>query len=173
MYFHVAHILRVRTFISRFSTKGNSNRWIFHDMTFLEHGKLILVNVSVTYMRPMRTNELGKDIVIPDTETSVIAAIGPLNLRGEANAHHSFDKTTEDIRIDFTSRNVHDCTNSLYNLPDTSDIKPWPPAVITNETTFTARIGPAGGKRGYTSITGIYSRLVYSKFISKNLETHF
>lgn len=110
--------------------------------------------VSVTYMRPMSTNEPVKDKMIPNTETSVIAAIGPLNLRGEANAHQSFDKTTEDIRIDFTSRNVHECTNSLYNLPDMSDIKPWPVAVITNETMFSARIGPAGGKRGYTRITG-------------------
>lgn len=111
--------------------------------------------VSVTYMRPLRTNEPVKDRMIPNTETSVIAAIGSLNLRGEANAHQSFDKTTEDIRIDFTSRNVHECTNSLYNLPDMSDIKPWPPALITNETTFSVRIGPAGGKRGYTRITGI------------------
>lgn len=103
----------------------------------------------------MSTNEPVKDRMIPNTETSVIAAIGPLNMRGEANAHHSFDRTNEDIRIDFTSRNVHECTNSLYNLPDMSDIEPWPAAVITNETTFSARIGPAGGKRGYTRITGI------------------
>ncbi|XP_043803770.1 protein Skeletor, isoforms B/C isoform X2 [Apis laboriosa] len=120
----------------------------------LVHGERKNGVTTVTYMRPMSTNEPVKDKMIPNTETSVIAAIGPLNLRGEANAHQSFDKTTEDIRIDFTSRNVHECTNSLYNLPDMSDIKPWPVAVITNETTFSARIGPAGGKRGYTRITG-------------------
>ncbi|XP_016768943.1 protein Skeletor, isoforms B/C isoform X2 [Apis mellifera] len=120
----------------------------------LVHGERKNGVTTVTYMRPMSTNEPVKDKMIPNTETSVIAAIGPLNLRGEANAHQSFDKTTEDIRIDFTSRNVHECTNSLYNLPDMSDIKPWPVAVITNETMFSARIGPAGGKRGYTRITG-------------------
>lgn len=120
----------------------------------LVHGERKNGVTTVTYMRPMSTNEPVKDKMIPNTETSVIAAIGPLNLRGEANAHQSFDKTTEDIRIDFTSRNVHECTNSLYNLPDISDIKPWPVAVITNETMFSARIGPAGGKRGYTRITG-------------------
>ncbi|XP_012348052.1 protein Skeletor, isoforms B/C isoform X2 [Apis florea] len=120
----------------------------------LVHGERKNGVTTVTYMRPMSTNEPVKDRMIPNTETSVIAAIGPLNLRGEANAHQSFDKTTEDIRIDFTSRNVHECTNSLYNLPDMSDIKPWPVAVITNETMFSARIGPAGGKRGYTRITG-------------------
>lgn len=125
-------------------------------------------NVSVTYMRPMSTNEPVKDKMIPNTETSVIAAIGPLNLRGEANAHQSFDKTTEDIRIDFTSRNVHECTNSLYNLPDMSDIKPWPVAVITNETMFSARIGPAGGKRGYTRITGNFPPILISKSFSSS-----
>ncbi|XP_076668172.1 protein Skeletor, isoforms B/C isoform X4 [Andrena cerasifolii] len=110
---------------------------------------------TVTYTRPLRTNEPVMDRMIPEVETSVIAAIGPLNLRGEANAHQSaLDKTTEDIRIDFTSRNIHECTNSLYNLPDMSDIKAWAPAAITNETTFSVRIGPAGGKRGYSRITG-------------------
>ncbi|XP_029042533.1 protein Skeletor, isoforms B/C isoform X1 [Osmia bicornis bicornis] len=109
---------------------------------------------TVTYTRPLRTDEPMVDRAIPSTETSVIAAIGPLNVRGEANAHESFDMTTADIRIDFTSRNVHECTNSLYNLPDMPDIKPWPPILITNETTFSARIGPAAAKRGYTRLTG-------------------
>ncbi|XP_054005664.1 protein Skeletor, isoforms B/C isoform X1 [Hylaeus anthracinus] len=120
----------------------------------LVHGERNNGVTTVTYMRPLRTNEPVKDRMIPDSETSVIAAIGKLNHRGEANAHERFDMTTEDIRIDFTSRNVHECKNSLYNLPDMSDIKAWTPAVITNETTFNARIGPTGGKRGYSRITG-------------------
>ncbi|XP_076244661.1 protein Skeletor, isoforms B/C [Calliopsis andreniformis] len=121
----------------------------------LLHGERKNGITIVTYTRPLRTNEPVKDRMIPDTETSVIAAIGPINVRGEANAHEStLDKTTEDIRIDFTSKNVRECTNSLYNLPDMSDVKAWPPAVITNETTFSARIGPTGGKRGYSRITG-------------------
>lgn len=109
---------------------------------------------TVTYTRPLRTNEPVKDRMIPERETSVIAAIGPLNSRGEANAHERFDKTTEDIRIDFTSSNVHECTNSLYNIPDTPEIKPWTPAVITNQDTFYAKIGPTGSKKGYSGITG-------------------
>ncbi|XP_076750805.1 protein Skeletor, isoforms B/C isoform X2 [Xylocopa sonorina] len=120
----------------------------------LIHGERKNGVTTVTYTRPLRTNEPVKDRMIPNEETSVIAAIGPLNSRAEANAHHSFDRTTEDIRIDFTSRNVHDCKNSLYDIPDMSDVKPWPAAIIKNETRFSARIGPAGGKRGYTRITG-------------------
>lgn len=110
---------------------------------------------AVTYTRPLRTNEPVKDRMIPEVETSVIAAIGPLNARGEANAHERFDKTTKDIRIDFTSRDVHECTNSLYNLPDELDPKPWKTAVIDDKDTFSVRIGPTGGKRGYSQITGI------------------
>lgn len=33
-------------------------------------------------------------------------------------------------------------------------IKPWPSRKIIGETTITARIGPTGGKKGYTPITG-------------------
>ena len=111
----------------------------------------------MTYRRPLRTNEPEKDKIIPESETSVIAAIGPLNSRGEANAHLSFDMTTNDIRIDFTSKNVHSCTNSLYNIPDMSDVTPWMPAKISDENVFNVRIGPTGGKRGYSRITGTYS----------------
>lgn len=104
----------------------------------------------------MRTNEPVQDRMIPESETSVIAAIGVLNDRGEANAHWAGDKTVEDIRIDFTSRNIHECTNSLYNLPDDTDgnSQAWPAAKIVDVSNFTARIGPTGGRRGYSSITG-------------------
>ncbi|XP_067210806.1 protein Skeletor, isoforms B/C isoform X2 [Linepithema humile] len=109
---------------------------------------------SVAYMRPLRTNEPVMDKMILEKEMSVIVAIGPLNIRGEANAHEQFDVNTEDIRIDFTAKNVHDCTNSLYNVSYDAILKPWTPAVITDKHTFSARIGPTGSKRGYSHITG-------------------
>ncbi|XP_026828705.1 protein Skeletor, isoforms B/C isoform X2 [Ooceraea biroi] len=125
-----------------------------NDAVFV-HGERKNGITTVTYTRPLRTNEPVKDKMIPERETTVIAAIGPLNSQGEANAHERLDKTTEDIRIDFTSpRNVHDCTNSLYDIPDESELEPWTPAVITDADTFTARIGPTGAKRGYSRITG-------------------
>ncbi|XP_018374256.1 PREDICTED: protein Skeletor, isoforms B/C-like [Trachymyrmex cornetzi] len=120
----------------------------------LVHGERQNGITTVTYTRPLRTNEPEKDRMIPERETSVIAAIGSLNARGEANAHERFDKTTEDIRIDFTSRNVHECTNSLYNIPDAPDLEPWTPAVINDKNILNARIGPTGAKRGYSRITG-------------------
>lgn len=92
--------------------------------------------------------------MIPNSETSVIAAIGELNSRGEANAHTPADKNQNDLRIDFYSRGVHRCTNTLYNIPDEPQVKPWPPNVIIGEDTFNAKIGPTGGSRGYSKITG-------------------
>lgn len=109
---------------------------------------------SVTYTRPLRTNEPVYDKIIPDKETTIIAAIGLLNKDHEANAHQSFDSTTEDIRIDFAGRGIHQCTNSLYNLPSVPDLKAWPPMKIAGENNFTARIGQTGGMRGYSRITG-------------------
>ena len=110
---------------------------------------------TVRYTRPLVTNEPIKDRVIPPRgEVNVIAAIGPLNSRNEANSHAAPDKTTDDIRIDFSSRNDHQCTNSLYNTHYDTTLTPWPIQSIHHENTLTARIGPAGGKRGYTPITG-------------------
>ncbi|XP_054266957.1 protein Skeletor, isoforms B/C isoform X2 [Macrosteles quadrilineatus] len=110
---------------------------------------------SVKFRRPLQTNEPINDRPIPsEGEVSIIAAIGPLNSRKEANAHDFRDRTLDDIRIDFSSRNDHACTNSLFNLPDEDGVMQWKPEVIIGETTFSVRIGPTGGKRGYTPITG-------------------
>jgi len=95
------------------------------------------------------------DKIIFEVEMSVIVAIGPLNSRGEANAHEHLDANTEDIRIDFMAKNVHECPNSLYNIPNDTVLKPWTPIVISDTHTFSARIGPTGSKRGYSYITGI------------------
>ncbi|XP_046668764.1 protein Skeletor, isoforms B/C [Homalodisca vitripennis] len=109
----------------------------------------------IKYRRPLQTNEPINDRPIPsEGEVSIIAAIGPLNSRKEANAHDFRDRTLDDIRIDFSSRNDHSCVNSLFNLPDEDAITPWKPEIIIGETSFSVRIGPTGGKRGYTPITG-------------------
>ncbi|XP_075210705.1 protein Skeletor, isoforms B/C [Lycorma delicatula] len=110
---------------------------------------------TIVYRRPLQTNEPINDRAIPmEGEVSVIAAIGPLNTRKEANAHAIPDKTTDDMRIDFSSRNDHACSSSLFDLPMESTLTPWKPKIISLENQFTVRIGPTGGKRGYTPITG-------------------
>lgn len=110
---------------------------------------------KIVYMRPLQTNEAVNDRSIPSQgDVSVIAAFGPLNSRREANAHSITDKTTEDFKIDFSSFDDHDCSGSLYDLTLLDGPQPWPPSRITGETVFNAKIGPTGGKRGYTPITG-------------------
>jgi len=50
---------------------------------------------TIAYRRPLQTNEPINDRAVPtDVEVSVVAAIGPLNNRKEANAHAVRDKTT-------------------------------------------------------------------------------
>lgn len=60
----------------------------------------------------------------------MIAAFGPLNARKEANAHTMTDKTMEDVRIDFSTYDDHNCTISLDELANSNGIKAWPPATI-------------------------------------------
>ncbi|XP_075145632.1 protein Skeletor, isoforms B/C [Haematobia irritans] len=112
---------------------------------------------TIRYKRLLQTNEHIYDRALPtDREVSIIAAIGPLNNRKEANAHtHTgTDHVVDDIRINFSSRSDNDCTKSLYNIKDESGPAPWPTRRISNEYSFTARIGATGGKRGYSAITG-------------------
>ncbi|ALC47592.1 CG34355 [Drosophila busckii] len=112
---------------------------------------------SVRYKRLLQTNEAIYDVPIPiDREVSIIAAVGPLNARKEANAHAhtASDHNPDDIRINFSKRNDHSCKNSLYEVKDESGPRPWPTRKIQGVTKFRASIGPTGGKRGYSAITG-------------------
>ncbi|CAD7083693.1 unnamed protein product [Hermetia illucens] len=109
----------------------------------------------IKYKRLLQTNEPINDLAIPNNrDVSVIAAIGPLNARKEANAHSHSDVNADDIRIEFNSKNDHSCTSSLYDIKDKDDPEPWPTRILAGTTSISARIGPTGGKRGYTALTG-------------------
>lgn len=59
----------------------------------------------IKYKRLLQTNEPINDLAIPNNrDVSVIAAIGPLNARKEANAHSHSDVNADDIRIEFNSK---------------------------------------------------------------------
>jgi len=64
----------------------------------------------------------------------------------------------DDIRINPKGRGDHSCMTILdeEKPASTNGPKPWPVNKIEGVTNFTARIGPTGGKRGYTQITGTY-----------------
>lgn len=91
---------------------------------------------------------------------------------------------TEDHRIDFTSRGVNQCPvllapedksssstpqsgsgsgTEIKPIPTTTEaaFRPWSPNVISGEKMFTAKIGPTGGRKGYTAITGMPLYLNY------------
>ncbi|XP_046462387.1 protein Skeletor, isoforms B/C-like isoform X2 [Daphnia pulex] len=140
-----------------------------NDVSML-YGQRVNGVTTVAYQRSLDAKEAKFDQVIPPVgRVNVIAAIGPLNSRKEAN-YHSTDRTgsQEDHRIDFTSRGVNQCPTLLapedkseahgpLPSPTTSTenaIQPWKPNVIFGKTELRARIGPTGGKRGYTAITG-------------------
>lgn len=65
--------------------------------------------------------------------------------------------TEDDVQINFSSTDDHTCVSSLSEFQEKERPKPWPQQRIVNEKVLTARIGPTGGKRGYTAITGIPS----------------
>ncbi|XP_053619492.1 protein Skeletor, isoforms B/C isoform X2 [Plodia interpunctella] len=107
---------------------------------------------TITYRRPLIATEPSKDKeVLTSRSQSVIAAFGPLNSKFEANAHSFMDTTRSDVQIDFGAQNDNTCIG-LAEL-DSAAPPAWPPRVISGTTNFTARIGPAGGVRGYTPIT--------------------
>lgn len=51
-------------------------------------------------------------------------------------------------------QNDHSCVNDLESYRPDPTVKPWPSRYIKLENTIRAVIGPTGGKRGYTPITG-------------------
>lgn len=109
----------------------------------------------IKYRRLLQTNEAVNDQAYPtNRQISVVAAIGPLNSQDEANAHSHQDVTVDDIQINFSSKNDHSCTDALDSFRDTGGPEPWPTRVIIGEKTISVKIGPTGGKRGYTPITG-------------------
>lgn len=84
----------------------------------------------------------------------MVAAIGPLNSLSEVNAHNFRDVTVQDIQINFSSTNDHTCTDALDSVIDPKGPKIWAKRIISRESVINAKIGPTGGKRGYTPMTG-------------------
>ncbi|XP_062537926.1 protein Skeletor, isoforms B/C isoform X1 [Armigeres subalbatus] len=110
---------------------------------------------KIKYRRLLHTNEAASDQPYPtDRQISVVAAIGPLNSQTEVNAHNFRDVTVQDIQINFSSTNDHTCTDALDSVIDPKGPKIWTKRIISRESVINAKIGPTGGKRGYTPMTG-------------------
>ncbi|XP_028157602.1 protein Skeletor, isoforms B/C isoform X2 [Ostrinia furnacalis] len=108
---------------------------------------------TITYRRPLAAKDYAKDKEVMTTRSqSVIAAFGPLNTRSEANAHSFMDTTRIDVQLDFGAMNDNTCIGLAEIAPDGPPA--WPARVIAGASNFSARIGPTGGVRGYTPLTG-------------------
>ncbi|XKL66519.1 hypothetical protein PGB90_009939 [Kerria lacca] len=107
---------------------------------------------TIIYERPLQTNEAVNDKPISlGVKTNVIAAIGPLNSMNEPSTHAQADKTIENTYIDFGS--IADYTCSPLNIDEDKQKKSWSKSIIRNTNIFSVRIGPNGGRRGFSAIT--------------------
>ncbi|KAK8745433.1 hypothetical protein OTU49_000186 [Cherax quadricarinatus] len=109
---------------------------------------------SITFSRPYETNDqLDMPISRYSDPITVIAAIGHLNTRKEANYHDDF-VTKSNVVLDFTSSEGNSCSTLVGGGQETPRYLPWPANIIPRGTTnFTATIGPTGGERGYSALT--------------------
>ncbi|KFM69923.1 Protein Skeletor, isoforms D/E, partial [Stegodyphus mimosarum] len=115
--------------------------------------------LTVTYKRPIEASD-DQDLsyITPMSTTSVksvVAAIGPLNSQKEVAFHDRY-YNKEAIFVRFkVSPPSNDCGPLLPAT--TMKVEAWPSMKISDVTTFRAQIGPTGGDKGYTAITGLQS----------------
>jgi hypothetical protein len=123
--------------------------------------------LKVSYKRKLYTrDDVADEEIIVTNPMVVVGAIGPLNSKKEA-AFHNIEYTRasdKPIKILFgrlqNERNCDLLTNPSNAIPSAySTAEPWTPSVIyaRNDQVFRVVIGPAGGDRGYTPITGVQS----------------
>ncbi|XP_066978046.1 protein Skeletor, isoforms B/C isoform X3 [Macrobrachium rosenbergii] len=112
---------------------------------------------TITFSRPYETND-QHDIPIPrfSDKTTIIASIGQLNGRNEANYHDEF-VTKDTVILDFKSTDDNSCATITGGEKEPPRYQPWRPNVINHTSNFSATIGPTGGDRGYSAITDLPS----------------
>ncbi|XP_022250399.1 protein Skeletor, isoforms B/C-like, partial [Limulus polyphemus] len=113
--------------------------------------------LKVVYKRLLKTGD-ARDQEIPSSGgMTIVAAVGNLNSQMEA-AYHSRAYLEDTIRIDFGRNPVSKCSLLEGKMDkDKKDMTPWKSAKISGVTEFRAQIGPSGGAKGYTAITGVQS----------------
>lgn len=108
---------------------------------------------TITYRRNLISADSGDKEYELDKELYVVWAIGRLDSNKEPAFHDLFPK--KDIKIHFnTSEPYNDCF--AFAGRDTTKLDTWerPPIYNMAIRSFTATLGPSGGKRGYQGITG-------------------
>jgi hypothetical protein len=118
---------------------------------------------KITFRRNLiNTGDEGDQVYEKSGSTFVVWAIGKYNDMREPNFHHIYPKG--DVQIEFGRKSEKNCYHFISPKEtnthlSTNNPKPWGPLKLLNRTitTFYARIGDAGGTRGYYGSTGIAS----------------
>ena len=130
---------------------GGSNNNQLHTAT-RENGVTV-----ITYRTTFGNLADGGDLAVPEEgPVSVIWAMGKMAERAhrvkEPSFHHSY--TRQHVQIDFGQKeHTDDCF--AFNTDRKEILTPWPIPPIWDATrrTFNARLGPAGGRRGFSGKT--------------------
>ena len=117
--------------------------------------------LKVTFRRPLVTGDSADKNFFIDSPITTISAIGHLNSRKEAAFHNiAYTRSHETHTGIFFNRVLPQRNCKPFVPPHEVDkealraASAWEQAVLKDEHTFRAQIGPAGGSKGYTAITG-------------------
>ena len=104
----------------------------------------------------MFADDAGDKVFDLSNPMAIAWAIGRLNHKKEPLFHHIYPRG--DVFVHFGSKTkVDTCQDFIKGWPpQKSSEAPWGPFKIVGNTVtqFIARVGPAGGSRGYSGITG-------------------
>ncbi|CAG2120853.1 unnamed protein product, partial [Medioppia subpectinata] len=113
---------------------------------------------KITFRRNIINTGDEGDLVYEKNGQYIVWAIGKLNSLREPNIHYIYPKG--DVRLEFGRKAENNCFH-FTSLKDSVGIiqpkaKPWGPLRLLNRTltTFYARIGDAGGLKGYYGSSG-------------------
>lgn len=108
---------------------------------------------TITFRRSLiSADSIDKEFPL-DRDAFVVWAIGPLDSNKEPAFHDIYPK--KDLKLNFnSSKPVNDCFS--FTKSESVVKETWNKAKIFDRTirSFTAVLGPSGGKRGYQGITG-------------------
>ncbi|XP_003739573.1 protein Skeletor, isoforms B/C [Galendromus occidentalis] len=115
---------------------------------------------TIIYRRDvLPIDDAGDRVFDLSNPTAIAWAIGRLNHKKEPLFHHIYPRG--DVFVHFGSKTkVDTCVDFIKGWPpQRSNEPPWGPFKIVGNTVtqFIARVGPAGGSRGYSGITGLPS----------------
>merc|ERR1711892_718650 len=117
---------------------------------------------AITYRKTFGTLGDEGDIAIPeDGPISIIWAIGKMAEKAhrikEPSFHHTYTRQHTQINFVNTKEKINTCF--AFNSDRKEILVPWdiPPIFDPTKRSFSARLGPAGGKRGFSGKTGLPS----------------